>query len=298
MFACKSTKWMLPMMGLLVVGTAGSAQAQLNPSQGGPIDVARQVGLDQKLNAQVPLDTVFRDETGKAVLLKSYFGDKPVVLVLPFYKCPGICTTELEGMVKAFRSPDLHRKLGDDFEAVTISINPKETPDLAAAKKSEYIQLYAHPNATDPSAATGWHFLVGDLDSIHKVTQAVGFRYFYDPKTDQYAHPAGLIVLTPQGKVSRYLYGAIYRPFDLRLALAEASQNKIGSPVEQILLLCYHYDPVRGKYGLVIMNVIKLAGFATVALLGGSILLLVRWEKRHPNIPPSGTDRPLPPTDA
>jgi|SRR5579871_2990681 len=297
MFARKTIIGALPIMGLLTVLAAGSALAQFSPSQGGTVDVARQVGLDQKLNAQLPLDTVFRDETGKAVPLKTYFGEKPVVLVLPFYKCPGICTTELEGMVKAFRSPDLHRKLGDDFEAVTISINPKETPDLAAAKKSEYLQLYTHPRATDPSAEAGWHFLTGDLDSIQKVTRAVGFRYFYDPKTDQYAHPAGLIVLTPQGKVSRYLYGAVYRPFDLRLALAEASQNKIGSPVEQILLLCYHYDPIRGKYGLVVMNVIKLAGFTTVALLGGSILLMLRWEKRHASPPSSGAGPSGPPTD-
>ena len=282
-----------------IVTVLGMAAAPVR-AQGtnGTIDIASQVGLDQKLNAQVPLDTVFRDETGKNVPLRAYFGKRPVVLVMPFYKCPGICTLELEGMVKAFRDRDMNFKLGQDFDAVTVSINPKETPDLAAAKKKEYIELYTHPKATDPKVEASWHFLTGDVDSIHKLAQAVGFRYFYDPVKDQYAHPAGLIVLTPEGKVSRYLYGAEYRPFDLRLSLVEASANKIGSPVEQLLLLCYHYDPVRGKYGLVIMNVIKLAGFTTVALLGGSILLLVRWEKRHANKPPSATDRPLPPTDA
>lgn len=271
---------------------ASTAFAQ---TQNGTIDVASQVGLDQKLDSQVPLDTVFRDETGRTVPLRTFFGKRPVVLVMPFYKCPGICTMELEGMVKAFRARDMNFKLGEDFDALTVSINPKETADLAAAKKREFIELYTHPKKTDPKVEASWHFLTGDVDSIHRLAQAVGFRYFYDPVKDQYAHPAGLIVLTPEGKVSRYLYGAEYRPFDLRLSLVEASANKIGSPVEQLLLLCYHYDPVRGKYGVAIMNVIKIAGFLTVFLLSSSILLLIRLDKKRtaqqsllPPEPPSG----------
>lgn len=238
------------------------------------IDLATQVGLDQKLNAQIPLDTTFQDETGATVPLSKYFGSRPVVLVLPFYTCPGICALELDGMVKAFRGLDL--TMGKDYEVVTISINPKETPALAAAKHSEYASLYAKPGADK-----GWHFLVGTDTNIHAVANAVGYRYVYDKANDQYAHPAGIIILTPDGRTSHYFYGVDYLPRDLRFALVTASRGRIGSLVDQLKLFCYHIDPATGKYGLLISRVLQLAGGATVLALGSFMTLMFLHDRKR-----------------
>lgn len=233
----------------------------------------RDVGIDQRLNEPLPLDLTFRDETGKAVQLGEYFGDKPVILALVYYECPMLCTQELNGLLRSLQNIPLD--IGKQFNVVTVSFNPNETPGLAANKKRVYVGIYGRPGASG-----GWHFLTGDEASIQKLTSAVGYHYAFDPASDQYAHATAIMVLTPQGKLSRYFYGIDYPSRDLRLSLVEASNNKIGSPVDQVLLYCYHYDPATGKYGLIIANVLRLAGTVTILALGGFLLILFRHERK------------------
>ena len=224
------------------------------------------------MDSQVPLDLHFRDESGKQVRLGDFFGQKPVVLSLVYYECPMLCTLVLNGMVTSFKV--LSFDVGKEFEVVTVSFNPREKPPLAAAKKQAYLKRYGRPNAEK-----GWHFLTGDQDQITKLADAVGFRYTYDPKTEQYAHASTIIVLTPKGHVARYYYGIEYAPRDLRLGLIEASANKIGSPVDQVLLYCYHYDPLTGKYGLVIRNVLEARRCHNGPPAGRFITLMLRRER-------------------
>lgn len=231
------------------------------------------VGIDQKLNEQIPLDLNFRDETGKTVRLREYFGEKPVILVLAYYECPMLCTQVLNGLTRSLQGMSL--EMGKQFNVVTVSINPRETPELAFAKKRIYAGIYGRPLAEQ-----GWHFLTGDQPSIQELARAVGFRYAFDPESGQYAHASGIMVLTPEGRLSRYFYGIQYPSRDLRLSLVEASEGKIGSPVDQLLLFCYHYDPATGKYGLVILNIVRAAGLATVLAIGGFIWVLLRRERR------------------
>jgi protein SCO1/2 len=252
---------------LLTAGIQSSSAQQGLPPQ------LQNVGFDQRLNEQVPLDLTFRDEAGKDVKLGEYFHGKPVILVLAYYRCPMLCTLVLNGLVQGML--DMNFNVGREFEVVTVSFDPRETPDLAAEKKATYLTRYGRPGA-----AAGWHFLTGDEPSIHKLTQAVGFRYRYDPATDQYAHATGIMVLTPTGKISRYFYDIRYSGRDLRLALVEASANKIGSPVDQVLLFCFHYDPTVGKYGVAIMNLVRLGGVLTMFGLVGMIGFLWRREQR------------------
>lgn len=251
---------------------SGSAQAQELNASSQPA-VLRDVGIDQKLNEPAPLDLVFRDETGRSVPLREYFGEKPVILSLVYYECPMLCTMVLNGLVRSLRT--LSFDVGEEFTVLTVSFNPKETPAQAAEKKQIALESYGRPGA-----ASGWHFLTGEETSIRQLTQAVGFRYTYDPETQQFAHASGIMVLTPQGKLARYFYGIEYAPKDLRLGLVEASEGKVGSPVDQVLLLCYHYDPVTGKYGVVIMNVLRLAGIATVLALGTFMFVMFRRDRR------------------
>jgi len=227
------------------------------------------VGIDQKLNGQLPLNVGFRDEQGERVQLGDYFGKKPVVLALVYYDCPMLCTQVLNGMVSAFKV--LPFKAGKEFDVVTVSFDPREKPHLAAAKKKTYVDYL--PQADRDAARVGWHFLTGDEAAIKELTEAVGFRYEFDQSTNQFAHASAIYVTTPQGKLARYFYGIEYAPRDLRLGLIEASENKIGSPVDQLLLYCYHYDPATGKYGAVVMNIMRLGGIATVIAI--VILLLV-----------------------
>jgi protein SCO1 len=234
------------------------------------------VGIDQKLNEQLPLDLVFRNENGEDVKLGSYFGKKPVVLSLVYYQCPMLCNQVLNGMVTAFKV--MAFKPGDEFEVVTVSFDPRETPALAAAKKKTYVDYL--PEAKRLSAASGWHFLTGDEASIKRITDAVGFRYHWDKATNQFAHASGVFVATPEGKLARYFYGIEYAPRDLRLGLIEAAENKIGSPVDQLLLYCFHYDPATGKYGAAVMNVMRLAGVVTVIAIVGLLLMLRRRGRR------------------
>ncbi len=234
----------------------------------------RDVGIEQRLNQQAPLDLTFRDEAGRAVRLGDYFGKRPVVLSLVYYDCPMLCTLVLNGLVRALRAVSFEP--GRDFESVTVSFDPRETPALAAAKKQTYLERYRRAGAEG-----GWHFLTGGQEAVRRLTEAVGFRYTFDPQTGQFAHASAIMVLTPEGRLSRYFYGIEYSARDLRLGLVEASAGKIGSPVDQVLLYCFHYDPQTGKYGMVIMNTVRAAGLATVLALGMLLGLLFRQEKRR-----------------
>lgn len=237
------------------------------------------VNLEQRLNAQVPLDATFQDESGKTVKLGDFLRDKPVVLNLIFYRCPGICSLELEGMVDCFKKMD--KSVGDEFDVVTISINPKEGPELARDKKEAVLQVYNRP-----SAKAGWHFLVGSDEQIHRVADSIGYRYKYNPNSPDvqgmFAHPAGITLLTPQGKVSRYFFTTKYPAKDVSLGLVEASHNKIGTLVEKVVLMTclYQYNPYTGRYGVQIFRLIQLCGFATVIAVAGSISLMLYKERR------------------
>lgn len=236
--------------------------------------LSREITIEQKLNEQVPLNLTFRDETGQEVQLKQYFGKKPVLLTLVYYECPSLCGLVLQGLLKSLRV--INYTPGDQFEIVTVSINPKETPQLAAAKKQNFMKEYGRLGA-----AKGWHFLTGEEDQIRQLADAVGFRYVYDPKSGQYAHAAGIMLLTPGGKVARYFYGIEYSPRDLRMGIMDASQGKVGSPVEKVILFCFQYDPSTGKYSLAIIRVIQLASVLTVLALGGFISAQMYREKRR-----------------
>ena len=230
-----------------------------NPSTGLPTAL-RDVKIEQKLDQQLPLDLVFRDEAGQRVTLGKYFGRKPVVLALVYYECPMLCTQVLNGLVTSFRV--LPFQVGKEFDVITVSFDPRETNVLAAAKKKVYVNYL--PEQMRANAADGWHFLTGDAANIAKLTEAVGFHYRYDEATKQFAHASAIMVTTPQGKLSRYFYGVEYAPRDLRLGLIESSANKIGTRVDQLLLYCYHYDPATGKYGAAIMRVMRIAGVITL----------------------------------
>lgn len=231
--------------------------------------MVRGVGIDQNLNAQIPLELTFKDETGQTVRLGQYFRQKPVVLALVYYECPMLCDMVLNGLTHTMEQVSLD--LGRDFDVVTVSFNPHESWQLAAAKKANYVEKYQRKGA-----AQGWHFLTGQEDEIKKLADTAGFHYKYDPVTKQYAHASGIMVLTPEGRIARYFYGIEYKPRDFRLGLVEASQNKIGSLADEVLLFCYHYDPMTGKYGPIIANVTRVLGSATVIVLGAVIFFLYR----------------------
>ncbi len=262
----------LPALTLALLLSA-SAHAQVMSSDVTLDNATKNVGIDQNLNAQVPLDIDFRDESGKQVQLNDYFGDKPVILALVYYECPMLCTMVLNGLLQGIDA--LEFDVGNEFEIVTVSFDPTETAEMAGKKKNAYLAKYQREGAEN-----GWHFLTGAGASIKKLTDAVGFRYKMIPETGEFVHASGIMLLTPGGKLSRYFYGIEYPARDLRLGLIEASANKIGSAVDQVLLFCYHYDPTTGKYGLVIMNVIRLVGAVTVIVLVGFIIIMLRRDRR------------------
>jgi protein SCO1/2 len=237
-----------------------------------PADVP-DVGIDQRLGAQVPLDLPFLDESGRAVRLGDCLAGRPAILVLAYYRCPMLCTEVLNGLLDSLRK--LPFDVGDRFNVVTVSFDPREKPPLAAAKKAHYLSEYGRPGAD-----AGWHFLTGESASIEALTAAVGFRYRFDDTHDRYAHASGIMILTPEGKVARYFYGIDYAPKDLRLGLVESSAGKIGTPVDQVLLLCYHYDPAAGKYTAAVMSLVRIGGAIT---LGALVALLGRawWRERR-----------------
>ena len=241
-----------------------------------PAEVLEAVGIDQRLGARLPAGLRFRDESGAEVRLVDYFGDGPVILMPVYYECPMLCSVAIEALVAALKTLDL--EVGEDFDVVTFSIDPGETPAMAAAGERRALARYGR----DPSvAAGGWHALVGDQQSIGELTAAIGFRYLYDEDRDEYAHVSGVMVLTPDGRLARYLYGVTYSARDLRLALVEAAGGGIGSVADQVLLLCFHYDPVSGRYGFAIWSAIRVLGLATVILLGSGVWLMLRRERRN-----------------
>jgi len=242
------------------------------PTQRPPM--LKQVAIEQKLDGQVPLSLTFRDETGKTVRLGDYMGKKPVILNLVYYQCPMLCGEVLSGLTGALTMVSFD--VGKEFEVITVSFDPRETPEMATAKKATYLQRYRRPGADK-----GWHFLTGDQANIEALTHSVGFDYQYDEKTQQYAHATAIMILTPEGKISRYFYGVEFPPKDLRLGLVEASEHKIGSAVDQVLLYCYHYDPATGKYGPVIANILRLAAALTMAILGAFVWVMFRHDTRH-----------------
>jgi protein SCO1/2 len=248
--------------GILLLSGARSAGADNSTASGRP-KILRDVGIDQNLGQQIPLDLAFRDETGKTVQLRQYFGRKPVVLSLVYFGC---------GLLQSLKR--VHFSVGDQFDVLTVSFDPHDTPQIAAAKKAVYVGLYGRPRA-----AEGWHFLTGDQASIQALTRAVGFRYAFDAQSGQFAHATAIMVLTPQGKLARYFYGIQFPPGGLRLSLVEASREKIGSPVDAILLFCCAYDPATGKYGLLVSRLLMIAGGLTVLTLGTLIFMLSRAPK-------------------
>jgi protein SCO1/2 len=249
------------------------------PAQGGIVRadetpaLLKGIGIDQRVNAQVPLDLPFRDEAGRAVRLGDFFGRRPVILALVYYNCPMLCTQVLNGLVGALNVMSL--EAGRDFDVVAVSFDARETPPQAAAKKDAYLSRYKHP-----ASAAGWHFLTGDAPAIGGLAKAAGFRFRYDAELDQFAHASALYVLTPDGRLARYFFGIEYAPRDLRLALVEASAGRIGTPVDQVLLYCFHYDPASGKYGPAIVNLVRLGGGLTLAALAASIWIMTRRRAR------------------
>jgi protein SCO1/2 len=228
------------------------------------------VGIQQKLDQQVPLNLQFRDEAGRAVPLSSFFHGKPVLLALVYYRCPMLCTQILNGVASSLKAVSFNP--GKDFEVVSVSFDPKDTPELAGAKKQSYLRRYGRANT-----ANGWHFLTGDPANIKALTDAVGFHYKYDAASDQFAHASGIMILTPEGRLSRYFYGVEFAPRDVRLGLVEASANQIGNPVDEALLFCFHYDPTTGKYGAIAINMLRASG-AGFALIGGTVLFFT-WRR-------------------
>ena len=257
----------------LTVLTVGSAHGQALDST-----VGDQIGIDQRLGERVPMNLAFRDETGAEVRLDEILDKRPAILSLVYYECPMLCTQVLNGLLRSLRVLSLD--VGGEFEVITVSIDPGETPALAAAKKKEYVGRYGRDGA-----AGGWHFLTGTRERIEELAEAVGFRYEYDPETDLYVHASGIMVLTPAGELARYFYGVEYAPKDLRLGLIEAAEERIGNAVDQVLLLCYQYDPTTGKYGLVILNSLRVAGAATVAVLAALVIGWIRRERRQAGRP-------------
>ncbi len=261
-------------IGLFSVCLGAQGQDLLNMKGVDRPQPLKNVGIDQKLDAQLPLDLPFRDDSGRDVKLGDYFGKRPVVLALVYYSCPMLCTQILNGMVSSLRAVTFNP--GQDFDVVAVSFDARERPPLAAEKKESMLKTYGRPQT-----AKGWHFLTGDLASIKALTTAVGFHYYYDVHTNQFAHASAIMVATPDGKLSKYYYGIEYSPKDLRLGLVEAAQNKIGTPVDQILLFCYHWDPTTGKYTALAMGGLRLAGVATLLLIGGFFFVNFRREARE-----------------
>jgi protein SCO1/2 len=230
----------------------------------------RGVGIDQHLNAQLPFNAVFTDDAGSHVTLGEFFGKKPVLFAPVYYTCPMLCSQILSGVVAGLRPLSL--KPGRDFEVVAMSINPSETAADARSKRDQYSRSYSSRDGTN-----GWHFLVGSQQSIDQVTRAIGFRYHWDPVNKMFVHASGIMILTPEGKIARYFYGVEYEPKDLKLGLIEASHNTIGTPVDQVLLFCYHYDPTTGKYGAAVLNLLRVVAGAVLALLAGGLIFL--WKR-------------------
>lgn len=264
--ASRGTPSALLLFLLAAIATPARAESKIPP-------IFQQVRIEQRLNQQVPGDLEFRDEEGKTVRLGDYFGAKPTVLVLAYYRCPKLCGLVLNGLRASL--DELEFNVDDQFQVLTVSFDPRETPELAAKKKEVYLRMYDRPGAEH-----GWHFLTGDPEPIRRLCEAVGFYYAYDPQTDQFAHASAVMILTPEGRISKYFYGVKYPARDMRLGLVEAAAEKIGSPVDQVLLYCFHYDPQAGKYTANVLFLVRLGGAAMVVALAAFGVVMWRRDAR------------------
>jgi protein SCO1/2 len=277
---CRSTIRNLLAAGLLAAGAVAvhpQAPPKLQPGEGVPNktpDILQQVGIDQHLNQQIPLDLTFKDETGRLVQLRQYFGSKPVILALVYFQCPMLCSQVQAGLTGALNGI-VRFNVGRDFNVLTVSFDPRDTPQDASAARKTYLSRYRRAGSDQ-----GWHFLTGSKDQIAALAAAVGFRYAWDAENKQFAHASGIMLLTPDGRLSQYYYGIEYVPRDLQLGLIEASQGKIGNLADRVLLYCFHYDPTRGKYGAAIFNILRISAAATVLLLGGFMFIMFRRDIR------------------
>jgi len=260
----------------LAASTAAYAQPGVLVEPGDPTSarpgILSKIAIDQRIGSQVPSDIPFVDETGRPVQIGDYYGKRPVVLALVYYECPMLCTQVLNGLVSALGV--LNFEAGREFDVVAVSFNPKEGPGLASQKKASYVERYGRPQA-----AGGWHFLTGTQESITRLTEAVGFKYEYDPRIAQFAHGAAIELLTPKGTIAKYYYGIEYSPRDLRLGIIEASDEHIGTVIDDVLLFCYHYDPSSGKYGASVLGIVRAGGIATV--LAFVVFLTVSLRRDH-----------------
>ncbi len=271
-----NARWICMCLAIVVLAAFTPARAQLAPASAPPKGLPpalQNVGFDPQLDAQLPLDLSFTDEATRGVRLGDYFGRKPVVLAFVYYGCPMLCNQVEESLVGALKMVSF--TAGKEYEVVLVSIDSRETPDMAAEKKLRALSRYARPESS-----AGWHFLVGSPESVAALTRAANFRYTFDEKTNLFAHASGILVLTPQGRISRYFFGIDYPPRDLRLGLIEASANKIGTATDHLLLFCYQYDPASAKYSATILGVVRLAGIATVLAILVGIFAFRRRESR------------------
>jgi protein SCO1 len=263
----------LAMMAALTLSASafgqGMSQGMMSPPATMRPPGLKNVGILQNLNTQIPANLTFLDENGKTVKLGDYFGRKPIILSLVYYQCTMLCGEVLAGLDSALGV--LKFDIGKEFDVLTVSFDPKDTPEVATIKKAEYLKRYKRAGAEQ-----GWHFLTGRQPEIDALTKAAGFQYQYDPKTEQFAHSTAIMILTPEGKIAQYYYGVEYAPKDLRLGLIQASSNKIGNVVDEVLLYCYHYDPNTGKYGAAIFRILRLSGAATILIMGVFLGLLIR----------------------
>ena len=266
------TRYSLLLVWVLTAVVSAQQARQAGPVASDMPPVLREVGFDQNLDKQIPLDVTFNDERGEAVQIGKYFGARPVVLNFVYYECPMICLQTLSSLASTIKV--LSQEPGRDFEIVTVSFDPRETPALAFSKKTEFVE-----RTGKPQIAAGWHFLTGPKANIDHLTQAAGFRYVWDEPSKQFAHPTGIMVLTPAGRIARYVFGIDYGPRDLRLAILDASAGRVGSPIERALLYCYHYDLTTGRYSLAIMRVVQLAGAATVLSIGTLIFVMTKRDR-------------------
>jgi protein SCO1/2 len=272
----------IAMSAVLLAATSPARAQGLAPDDAGHPAKAKpgllsKIGIDQRLHQQVPLDLIFTDETGRDVPLGEFFGKRPVILALVYYECPMLCTQVLNGMVSALGV--LAFDVGREYDVIAVSINPKETPGLAAQKKQAYLDRYKRPHT-----AAGWHFLTGKDENIHRLAAAVGFRYAFDDEIQQYAHGAGIEVLTPRGVVSKYFYGIEYSARDIKFGLIEASEERIGTPIDAALLLCYHYDPATGKYGATAIGAVRIGAVATVLAFLTFLFVSLRKERAQKGV--------------
>jgi len=271
--ASKLTRTMLVIVGAMALSVSAFGQAMVTGNLSPPANMRppglKNVGIEQHLNEQIPTELTFRDESGKTVRLGEFFGKKPMILNLVYYQCPMLCGEVLTGLDSALRV--LKFNVGKEFDVLTVSFDPRETPQMATAKKAEYLKRYARPGAEQ-----GWHFLTGPQESVDALTKAAGFQYEFNKETGQFAHATAIMILTPEGKISQYYYGVEFAPKDLRLGLIQASDNKIGTLVDQVLLYCYHYDPQTGKYGAVITRILRLSAAATILCVGLLIVVMSR----------------------